>query len=87
MELNPPEKEKVALQYASWGPQGNQLVRQTVSHLPDQCVFFVIFMHAGFLLQEDMTECTDTTKTTTKTHPDNNKIQQSIISISSFNKK
>ncbi|XP_036961369.1 inactive dipeptidyl peptidase 10 isoform X1 [Acanthopagrus latus] len=24
-ELNPPEKEKAALQYASWGPQGNQL--------------------------------------------------------------
>ncbi|CAG03962.1 unnamed protein product, partial [Tetraodon nigroviridis] len=25
LELNPPEKEKAALQYASWGPQGNQL--------------------------------------------------------------
>uniref|UniRef100_A0A671VCZ5 Inactive dipeptidyl peptidase 10-like n=1 Tax=Sparus aurata TaxID=8175 RepID=A0A671VCZ5_SPAAU len=24
-ELNPPENEKAALQYASWGPQGNQL--------------------------------------------------------------
>ncbi|XP_073326603.1 inactive dipeptidyl peptidase 10 [Pagrus major] len=24
-ELNPPEKEKAVLQYASWGPQGNQL--------------------------------------------------------------
>ncbi|XP_029689480.1 inactive dipeptidyl peptidase 10 isoform X2 [Takifugu rubripes] len=25
LELNPPEREKAALQYASWGPQGNQL--------------------------------------------------------------
>ncbi|XP_023144822.2 inactive dipeptidyl peptidase 10 [Amphiprion ocellaris] len=24
-ELNPPEKEKAVIQYASWGPQGNQL--------------------------------------------------------------
>lgn len=24
-DLNPPDKEKTALQYASWGPQGNQL--------------------------------------------------------------
>eukprot|EP00064_Thunnus_orientalis_P005747 superscaffoldBa00000576_g5761 len=26
MELNPPDMEKAVLQYASWGPQGNQLV-------------------------------------------------------------
>lgn len=26
LELSPPEKEMAALQYASWGPQGNQLV-------------------------------------------------------------
>ncbi|XP_070695526.1 inactive dipeptidyl peptidase 10 [Pempheris klunzingeri] len=25
LELNPPEREKAVLQYASWGPQGNQL--------------------------------------------------------------
>uniref|UniRef100_A0A3B3DWN8 Inactive dipeptidyl peptidase 10-like n=1 Tax=Oryzias melastigma TaxID=30732 RepID=A0A3B3DWN8_ORYME len=25
LELNPPEREKAELQYASWGPQGNQL--------------------------------------------------------------
>ncbi|KAF1390093.1 hypothetical protein PFLUV_G00054540 [Perca fluviatilis] len=25
LELNPPEREKAALQYASWGPQGSQL--------------------------------------------------------------
>ncbi|KAI3357722.1 hypothetical protein L3Q82_016132, partial [Scortum barcoo] len=25
LELNPPEREKAALEYASWGPQGNQL--------------------------------------------------------------
>ncbi|XP_071388393.1 inactive dipeptidyl peptidase 10 [Centroberyx affinis] len=25
LELNPPEREKAALQYAAWGPQGNQL--------------------------------------------------------------
>lgn len=41
-ELNPPEKEKAALQYASWGPQGNQLVRLPLPHLPNRCVVFVI---------------------------------------------
>lgn len=42
LELNPPEREKAALQYASWGPQGNQLVSQALLHLPDQCVVFVM---------------------------------------------
>ena len=41
-ELNPPEKEKAALQYASWGPQGNQLVRLPLPRLPNRCVVFVI---------------------------------------------
>lgn len=31
-ELNPPQREKTALQYASWGPQGNQLVSQALIH-------------------------------------------------------
>lgn len=35
LELNPPEREKAApLQYASWGPQGNQLVSQGSTTLP-----------------------------------------------------
>lgn len=35
LELNPPEREKAApLQYASWGPQGNQLVSQGSTALP-----------------------------------------------------
>lgn len=41
-ELNPPEREKAVLQYASWGPQGNQMVSQPLIHLSDRYVFFVI---------------------------------------------
>lgn len=39
LELNPPEMEKAVLQYASWGPQGNQLVSQALTHSPNQAVF------------------------------------------------
>lgn len=35
-EINPPEREKAVLQYASWGPQGNQMVSQALTHLPDE---------------------------------------------------
>lgn len=37
VDINPPEREKAVLQYASWGPQGNQLVSQALAHLPDEC--------------------------------------------------
>lgn len=43
LELYPPEREKAKLQYASWGPQGNQLVSQSLPHLSDRCV--VLIMH------------------------------------------
>lgn len=33
VELNPPEREKEVLQYAAWGPQGNQLVSLARTHL------------------------------------------------------
>lgn len=35
LELYPPEREKAKLQYASWGPQGNQLVSQSLPGLSD----------------------------------------------------
>uniref|UniRef100_A0A8C3G7P7 Uncharacterized protein n=1 Tax=Cyclopterus lumpus TaxID=8103 RepID=A0A8C3G7P7_CYCLU len=41
LELNPPEREKAVLQYASWGPQGSQLdvfqhLNYRVKHLQNQ---------------------------------------------------
>lgn len=33
LELSPPEGQKAALQYASWGPQGNQLVSEGLTHV------------------------------------------------------
>lgn len=49
LELNPLEREKAALQYASWGPQGSQLVSQTLSHLPDQCVVCLCHLNQLYL--------------------------------------
>ncbi|KAF3697244.1 Inactive dipeptidyl peptidase 10 Dipeptidyl peptidase IV-related protein 3 [Channa argus] len=42
MEIDPPEGEKAVLQYACWGPQGNQLVNRALSHLPDECAVICI---------------------------------------------
>lgn len=36
LELHPPEGGKTELQYASWGPQGNQLVSKAFHHLPEK---------------------------------------------------
>lgn len=33
LELSPPDRQKAALQYASWGPQGNQLVSEGLTYL------------------------------------------------------
>lgn len=47
LELYPPEREKAKLQYASWGPQGNQLVSQSLPRLSDRCV--VLIMHTSHI--------------------------------------
>lgn len=41
-ELNPPEREKTELQFASWGPQGNQLVSKALYYLPHKFVLICI---------------------------------------------
>lgn len=45
LELQPPEGEKTELQYASWGPQGNQLVSKAFTYLPENHVVIVISEH------------------------------------------
>lgn len=38
VELTPNEVQNTALQYAGWGPKGQQLVRESQTHLYHRCV-------------------------------------------------